>query len=118
MKNQAKFDMLTTRAPKDDPEVGGDYYGLPWPCWGSPEVKHPGTPLLYNTNLTVMYGAGTFRPRFGIEREETLPYGTPRKGSLLSDCSFSKHSDIPPRYPPLTLPTLNNIPYSTHLPKP
>src|SRR5215471_716325 len=50
MKNQAKFDMLTMRAPKDDPEVGGDYYGLPWPCWGSPEVKHPGTPLLYNTN--------------------------------------------------------------------
>src|SRR5437899_11493614 len=64
MKNQAKFDMLTMRAPKDDPEVGGDYYGLPWPCWGSPEVKHPGTPLLYNTNLAVMDGGGTFRPRF------------------------------------------------------
>ena len=61
MKNQAKFDMLTMRAPKDDPEVGGDYYGLPWPCWGSPEVRHPGTPLLYNTNLHVMDGGGTFR---------------------------------------------------------
>jgi hypothetical protein len=42
MKNQAKFDLVTTRAPKDDSEVGGDYYGLPWPCWGSPEVRHPG----------------------------------------------------------------------------
>ena len=64
MKNQHKFDLVTMRAPKDDPEVGGDYYGLPWPCWGSPEVRHPGTPLLYNTNLAVMDGGGTFRPRF------------------------------------------------------
>ena len=44
MKNQAKFDLVTLRAPKDDPEVGGDYYGLPWPCWGTPEFRHPGTP--------------------------------------------------------------------------
>ncbi len=61
MKNQAKFDLVTTRAPKDDPEVGGDYYGLPWPCWGSPEVKHPGTPLLYAPFRSVMDGGGTFR---------------------------------------------------------
>ena len=43
MKNQHKFDLVTMRAPKDDPEVGGDYYGLPWPCWGKPEIRHPGT---------------------------------------------------------------------------
>ena len=34
MKNQDKFDLVTLRAPKDLPEIGGDYYGLPWPCWG------------------------------------------------------------------------------------
>ena len=90
MKNQHKFDLVTMRAPKDDPEVGGDYYGLPWPCWGSPEVRHPGTPLLYNTNLAVMDGGGTFRPRFGIEREEKLPDGTTRKVSLLADGSYSQ----------------------------
>jgi formate dehydrogenase major subunit len=56
------------RAPKDDPEVGGDYYGLPWPCWGTPEFKYPGTPILYNTNLPVKEGGGTFRARFGVER--------------------------------------------------
>jgi len=61
MKNQAKFDLVTLRAPKDDPEVGGDYYGLPWPCWGTPAVKHPGTPLLYNTNLAVMDGGEAAR---------------------------------------------------------
>src|SRR4029077_936518 len=33
VRNQDKFDPVTLRAPKDDPEVGGDYYGLPWPCW-------------------------------------------------------------------------------------
>jgi formate dehydrogenase major subunit len=103
MKNQAKFDMLTMRAPKDDPEVGGDYYGLPWPCWGSPEVKHPGTPLLYNTNLHVMDGGGTFRPRFGIEREEKLPDGTTRKVSLLADGSYSLGSAIQDGYPEFTL---------------
>jgi len=69
MKNQAKFDLVTLRAPKDDPEVGGDYYGLPWPCWGKPELRHPGTHILYNTNLHVKDGGGTFRARFGIERE-------------------------------------------------
>ncbi|MGR5470570.1 hypothetical protein ACPV51_25470, partial [Vibrio astriarenae] len=23
--------------------VNGETYGLPWPCWGTPEMKHPGT---------------------------------------------------------------------------
>jgi len=65
MKNQAKFDMLDDARAQDDPEVGGDYYGLPWPCWGSPAVRHPGTPVALQHNLHVMDGGGTFRPRFG-----------------------------------------------------
>src|SRR5712672_2965196 len=80
MKNQAKFDLVTLRAPKDDPEVGGDYYGLPWPCWGTPEMRHPGTPILYNTNLPVKEGGGTFRARFGVERNGV---------SLLAASSYS-----------------------------
>ena len=80
MSNQAKFDVVTLRAPKDDPEVGGEVYGLPWPCWGTPEFKHPGTPVLYNTNLPVKEGGGTFRARFGVERNGV---------SLLSDGSYS-----------------------------
>ena len=80
LRNQAKFDPVTLRAPKDDPEVGGDYYGLPWPCWGKPELKHPGTPILYNTNLHVMEGGGTFRARFGVERDVKLPDGTDAQG--------------------------------------
>jgi formate dehydrogenase major subunit len=38
MANQDKFDLVTLRAPAGTPEVGGDYYGLPWPCWGTPGV--------------------------------------------------------------------------------
>jgi formate dehydrogenase major subunit len=53
MRHQDQFDLVTLRAPKDAPEVGGDYYGLPWPCWGTPEIRHPGTHTLYNTNLHV-----------------------------------------------------------------
>ena len=73
MANQDKFDIVSLRAPKELADVGGDYYGLPWPCWGKPEVRHPGTHILYNTNLRMMDGGGAFRPRFGLERNgETL----------------------------------------------
>jgi formate dehydrogenase major subunit len=109
MKNQAKFDLVTLRAPKDDPEVGGDYYGLPWPCWGTPEVKHPGTPLLYNTNLAVMDGGGCFRARFGVEREEKRPDGSTVKVSLLADGSYSKDSEIKDGYPEFTVGVLKKL---------
>jgi len=115
MKNQDKFDLVTMRAAKELPEIGGDYYGLPWPCWGSPEVRHPGTPLLYNTNLAAMDGGGTFRPRFGLEREEKLPDGTTRKVSLLADGSFSKDSEIKDGYPEFTLAVLKKLGWDTDL---
>ena len=41
MKNQHVFDKTTLQAVGG--ELDGDYYGLPWPCWGNPEMKHPGT---------------------------------------------------------------------------
>ena len=66
MANQKDFDVVTLRASSGPAK--GDYYGLPWPCWGTPELKHPGTHTLYNTNLHVMDGGGTFRARFGVER--------------------------------------------------
>jgi formate dehydrogenase major subunit len=109
MRNQAKFDLVTMRAPKDDPEVGGDYYGLPWPCWGSPALKHPGSPLLYNPSLNVMEGGGTFRPRFGVEREEKNADGTTRKVSLLADGSYSQGSEIKDGYPEFTLAVLKKL---------
>jgi formate dehydrogenase major subunit len=109
LRNQAKFDPVTLRAPKDDPEVGGDYYGLPWPCWGTPELKHPGTPILYNTNLHVMDGGGTFRARFGVERLVTLPDGNTRRDNLLAEGSYSLGSEIQDGYPEFTYAVLKKL---------
>jgi formate dehydrogenase major subunit len=47
----------------------GDYFGLPWPCYGTPELKHPGSPNLYDTTKHVMDGGGCFRANFGVEKD-------------------------------------------------
>jgi formate dehydrogenase major subunit len=113
MKNQAKFDMLTQRAPKDIPEIGGDYYGLPWPCWGTPEVRHPGTPLLYNVNASIMDGGGTFRARFGVERvvkvKDASGNEVEEKHNLLAEGSYSKDSEIKDGYPEFTYGVLKKL---------
>jgi formate dehydrogenase major subunit len=98
MANQKDFDLVTTRATQGPAK--GDYYGLPWPCWGRPEVKHPGTPLLYNTNLNVMDGGGTFRARFGVEREGV---------NLLAEGSYSKDSELKDGYPEFTMGVLKKL---------
>jgi formate dehydrogenase major subunit len=100
MRNQHKFDLVTLRAPKDDPEVGGDYYGLPWPCWGTPEIRHPGSAILYNTNLHVKDGGGTFRARFGIERNGQ---------TLLAEGSYSLGSEITDGYPEFNFGLLKKL---------
>jgi formate dehydrogenase major subunit len=73
---------------------------LPWPCWGTPEFKHPGTPVLYNTNLPVKEGGGTFRARFGVERNGE---------SLLADGSYSAGSEIHDGYPEFTVSVLKKL---------
>jgi formate dehydrogenase major subunit len=100
MQNQGKFDLVTLRAPKDDPLVGGDYYGLPWPCWGKPEIRHPGSHVLYNTSLHVKDGGGTFRARFGTERNGE---------TLLSEGSYSEGSQITDGYPEFTMAVFKKL---------
>jgi len=96
--HQHDFDLVTLRA--SDGPCKGDYYGLPWPCWGTPEYKHPGTPILYNTSLHVKEGGGTFRARFGVEHDGA---------SLLADGSYSKGSDIKDGYPEFTMAVLKKL---------
>src|SRR5690606_28836671 len=75
MKNMAAFDIVTLKATPGvkDKETGydltGDYFGLPWPCWGTPEMKHPGSSNLYDTSKHVMDGGGNFRANFGVVRD-------------------------------------------------
>ncbi|NRF31532.1 formate dehydrogenase subunit alpha [Vibrio coralliilyticus] len=68
----------------------GDTYGLPWPCWGTPEMKHPGTHILYDTSKPVAKGGGNFRARYGVEYEGH---------NLLAEDSYSKGSEIEDGYP-------------------
>jgi formate dehydrogenase major subunit len=122
MRNQHKFDLVTLRAPKDDPEVGGDYYGLPWPCWGTPEFRHPGSPILYNTNLPVKEGGGAFRARFGIERmvmrkvvENGQEVEREDHDNLLAEGSYPVGSDIKDGYPEFTLWVLKKFGWDSEL---
>jgi formate dehydrogenase major subunit len=106
MRNQAKFDIVTLRAPKDDPEVGGDYYGLPWPCWGKPELRHPGSAILYNTDLHVKDGGGTFRARFGTERNGE---------TLLALDSYTRGSALRDGYPEMTMAVMKKLGWDADL---
>ena len=89
MKNMHTFDPKTLRA-KGGP-CDGDFFGLPWPCYGTPEMKHPGTPNLYDTSKHVMDGGGNFRANFGVERDGV--------SLLAGDGSASKDADLQFGYP-------------------
>ncbi|PHQ74227.1 MAG: formate dehydrogenase [Marinobacter sp.] len=98
MKYQHHFDKTTLRAvggPCD-----GDFYGLPWPSWGTPEMNHPGTANLYDMSLPVSKGGLTFRARFGVERNGE---------NLLADGVYSKNSEIKDGYPEFTMQMLMDL---------
>jgi formate dehydrogenase major subunit len=89
MKNMNTFDVRTLKA-KGGP-CDGEFFGLPWPCYGTPEMKHPGTPNQYDTSKTVMEGGGNFRANFGVERDG--------QSLLAADGSHSKGAAITTGYP-------------------
>jgi formate dehydrogenase major subunit len=97
MRNMAAFDVRTLKCKgtvKDQLtgyDMTGDFFGLPWPCYGTPELKHPGTHVLYDTSKHVMEGGGNFRANFGVERNGV--------NLLAEDGSFSKGAAIQTGYP-------------------
>ena len=98
MRNQHVFDVKTLRArggkdAKTGYVLDGDYYGLPWPCFGNASLKHPGSPNLYDTSKHMMDGGGNFRANFGVERNGV--------NLLAEDGSHSKGADITTGYPEL-----------------
>ena len=117
MANQKDFDLVTLRA--SDGPCKGDYYGLPWPCWGTPELKHPGTHTLYNTNLHVMDGGGTFRARFGVERvvktKDAQGVEQEVRHNLLAEGSYSLGSEIQDGYPEFTYGVLKKLGWDSDL---
>ena len=98
MANQHVFDRTTLQAVGG--ELDGDYYGLPWPCWGTADMKHPGTPLLYDTSKPVAEGGLCFRARFGVEHEGN---------NLLAEGSYPVGSEIKDGYPEFTMGMLKKL---------
>ena len=96
MRMMSVFDPKTLRSrggkdPVSGYDTAGDYFGLPWPCFGNAALKHPGSPNLYDTSKHVMDGGGNFRANFGVEKDG--------KSLLAADGSFSKGADIKTGYP-------------------
>ncbi|ANO33101.1 formate dehydrogenase [Vibrio breoganii] len=79
----------TTLAAEGGP-ANGETYGLPWPCWGTADMKHPGTHILYDTSKPVAEGGGNFRARFGVEFEGE---------NLLAEDSYSKDCELQDGFP-------------------
>ena len=90
----------TTTLIAEGGPLDGEYYGLPWPCWGTADMKHPGTPLLYDTSKSVAKGGLNFRARFGVERNGE---------SLLAEGSYSVGAEIEDGYPEFTHESLKSL---------
>ncbi|MDW3225427.1 MAG: formate dehydrogenase subunit alpha [Paracoccaceae bacterium] len=98
MANQHTFDRTSLRAiggPAD-----GDFYGLPWPSWGTPEMNHPGTANLYDMSLPVAEGGLAFRARFGVERDGD---------NLLAEGVSNPGAEIQDGYPEFTMQMLMDL---------
>ena len=98
----------TTTLKAEGGPCDGDYYGLPWPAWGTPELKHPGTPILYDTSKSVAEGGLCFRARFGTKHNGE---------NLLAEGSFSKGSEIKEGYPEFTFGMLRKLGWDKDLTK-
>ncbi|MEM9971810.1 MAG: molybdopterin-dependent oxidoreductase, partial [Pseudomonadota bacterium] len=98
MKHQATFNRTTLQA--EGGPLDGEYYGMPWPCWGTPEMKHPGTPNLYDTSKSVAEGGLCFRARFGVEKDGV---------NLLAEGSWPVGSEIQDGYPEFTMAMLKKL---------
>ena len=98
LENQHTFDRTTLRA--NGGPCDGDFYGLPWPCWGTAAIKHPGTPNLYDTSKPVAEGGLAFRALFGLERDGQ---------TLLAQDSYPVGSEIKEGHPAVTFGMLKKL---------
>jgi len=96
--NLHTFDKTTLKAQGGP--CDGEYYGLPWPCWGTAEMKHPGSPILYDTSVPVKDGGLPFRARFGVEHNGV---------NILAEDSYTAGSDIEDGYPEFTADMLKQL---------
>ncbi|WP_083219010.1 formate dehydrogenase subunit alpha [Bradyrhizobium icense] len=104
MQHQDKFDTRTSLGMSAP--VEGEYYGMPWPCWGTADIRHPGTPILYDESKSVAKGGLPFRARWGVEHNGT---------TLLAEGTYTKGSAIQDGYPEMTVAVLEKLGYVSQL---
>lgn len=90
----------TTSLRAEGGPLHNEFYGLPWPCWGTPEMKHPGTANLYDTSLPVADGGLNFRENFGTERDGA---------NLLAEDSYPVGSELRDGHPRFTADLLKQL---------
>ncbi len=98
MENKHTFNTTTLKA--EGGPADGEFYGMPWPCWGTPEMKHPGTPVLYDTSKPVAEGGLNFRARFGVEHEGN---------NILAEDSWPVGNEIKDGHPEFTADLLKTL---------
>jgi formate dehydrogenase major subunit len=98
----------TTSLMAEGGPCNGEYYGLPWPCWGTPQLKHPGTPLLYDTHKPVAKGGLNFRAAWGVEKDGV---------NMLAEGSYSAGAGIKDGYPEFTYGILKKLGWDNDLTK-
>jgi formate dehydrogenase major subunit len=104
MEHMHTFDRTTLRA--NGGPCDGEFFGLPWPCWGTAEMGHPGTANLYDTSMPVAEGGLNFRANWGVEHEGQ---------SLLAEDSYPVGSEIQDGHPPVTMGMLKSLGWDSDL---
>ena len=111
MANQHTFDKVTLKA--NGGPCDGDYYGLPWPCWGTAAIKHPGTPNLYDTSKPVSDGGLNFRVNWGLtvkgQANDKWTKNDPVADSLLAVDSYPVGAEIKDGHPPVPMGLLQKM---------
>ena len=113
MANQHTFDKTTLRA--NGGPCDGEYYGLPWPCWGTAEMGHTGTPNLYDPSMPVAEGGLNFRARFGVKAPDDWGGGNLLAEGDTEGVSYPVGAEIKGGHPEFTMAMLQKLGWDSDL---
>jgi len=107
MKYQHTFDKTTLQA-RGGP-LDGEFYGLPWPCWGTADMKHPGTPNLYDPSKPVAEGGLNFRARFGVKAPDKWGGANMLAEGGVEGSSYPVGNELKDGHPEFTMAMLKKL---------
>jgi formate dehydrogenase major subunit len=118
MAHQHTFDKVTLKATGGPAD--GDYYGLPWPCWGTSDMVmstnkkgHPGSPNLYDVSKHVEDGGLNFRVNWGTtvkgQANDKFTKNDEAADSLLAVDSYPVGNELKAGHPAVTMGMLKKL---------